>query len=124
VLKIPNIALRFKPAEPSTNLTLVARVLAKVRLGKGPRGAGKMETTENTSRPRAASGWRSVYVLATKTPPGGGDPVPMPEPVRVRLGITDSSYTEVLEGLKERDSVITAVKQPAAQATAGPRRIF
>src|SRR5664279_262150 len=33
VLKIPNSALRFKPSEPSTNQTLVARLLAKVGLG-------------------------------------------------------------------------------------------
>jgi hypothetical protein len=57
-------------------------------------------------------------VLATNTPAGGGDPVPVPELVRVRLGITDSSYTEVIEGLKEEDLVITGVKQPAAQAAA------
>ena len=46
--------------------------------------------------------------------------MPRPEPVRVRLGITDSSYTEVLEGLKEGDPVITAVKLPAAQEAAAP----
>ena len=37
VLKIPNPALRFKPSEPSTNQTLVARLLAKVGLGKEPK---------------------------------------------------------------------------------------
>ena len=35
VLKIPNAALRFKPPEPSTNQTLVARLLAKVGFGQG-----------------------------------------------------------------------------------------
>jgi HlyD family secretion protein len=137
VLKIPNAALRFKPTEPSTNQMLVARLLSRVRLGKGPRSAGvisaqgqkgggasKGEPTDNASRPRSAPASRSIYVLATKTPPGGGDPVPMPEAVRVKLGITDSSNTEVIDGLKERDSVITGIKQPAAQATPGPRRIF
>ena len=37
VLKVPNAALRFKPPEPSTNQTLVARLLAKIGLGKEPR---------------------------------------------------------------------------------------
>jgi HlyD family secretion protein len=137
VLKIPNAALRFKPAEPSTNLTLVARLLAKVHLGPQPKaaatsamqgakagGTNKVETAANAARPRSAPAWRSIYVLATKTPPGGSDPVPMPEAVRVRLGITDSSYTEVLEGLQEGDPVITALKVPAGQAATGPRRIF
>ena len=137
VLKIPNATLRFKPAEPSTNLTLVARLLARVHLGKQPKaaassamqgaragGTNKVESTENAARPRSTPASRSIYVLTTKTPPGGGDPVPVPEAVRVKLGITDSSYTEILDGLKEGDSVITAVKQPAVPAATGPRRIF
>ena len=136
VLKIPNAALRFKLTEPSTNQTLVARLLAKVGLGKQPKaatsavqgakagGTNKVETAENASRPRSATAWRTIYVLVTKTPPGGGEPVPMPEAVRVRLGITDSSYTEVLEGLKEGDPVITAVKLPAGQSATGTRRLF
>jgi HlyD family secretion protein len=60
VLKIPNAALRFKPTEPSTNQTLVARLLAKVGLGKEPKtpatnavqvantvGTNKVETAGN-----------------------------------------------------------------------------
>ena len=62
MLKIPNAALRFKPPEPSTNQTLVARLLAKVGLGKEPKtaatnavqvakagGTNKVETAENAS---------------------------------------------------------------------------
>ena len=145
VLKIPNAALRFKPPEPSTNQTLVARLLAKVGLGKEPKtaatnavqvakagGTNKVETAENASppltgneppevlmrrvremrdrgeepppeiraklrelfqsgalqrpgraaaygrrsgsRPRSAPAWRTIYVLATNTPPDSGDP--------------------------------------------------
>jgi HlyD family secretion protein len=192
VLKIPNAALRFKPLEPATNQTVVARLLARIGLGKEtkpaatkpppaaqPGGTNKIEAAEDAqpplsgneppeelmrrvremrdrgeepspeiraklrelfqsgalqrsgqggrpsgaggnSRPRSAPAWRNLYVLTTNTPPGGGEPVPKPEAVRVRLGITDSSYTEVLEGLKEGDQVITSVKQPAAQADASP----
>ena len=40
VLKIPNAALRFKPPEPSTNQTLVARLLAKIGLGKETKAGG------------------------------------------------------------------------------------
>jgi HlyD family secretion protein len=188
VLKVPNAALRFRPPEPSTNQTLVARLLAKVGLGKEPKtaatnavlvakagGTNKVETAENASppltgneppevlmrrvremrdrgeepppeiraklrelfqsgalqrpgqggaamgggsasRPRPASAWRTIYVLATNTPPGGSDPVLMPRAVRVRTGITDGSYTEITDGLQEGESVITAVKLPSAQA--------
>ena len=195
VLKIPNSALRFKPTEPSTNLTLVARLLAKVGLGKEPKttatntvqvakagGTNQVETADGAtppltgneppevlarrvremrdrgevpppaiqaklrelyqsgvlqrtgqgggamgggpmgggagSRPRSAPAWRSIYVLSTNTPPGGGDPVVTPRSVRVKTGITDGSYTEIADGLQEGDPVITAVKQPASQAAA------
>ena len=188
VLKIPNAALRFKPPEPSTNQTLVARLLAKVGLGKEPKaaptnavpvamagGTNKVATADNASppltgneppevlmrrvremrdrgeepspeiraklrelfqsgalqrpgqggapmgggagpRPQSAPAWRNVYVLATNTPSGTGDPQPLPRPTRVRTGITDGSYTEIVEGLKEGDLVITAVRLPTSQA--------
>jgi HlyD family secretion protein len=193
VLKVPNAALRFKPPEPATNQTVVARLLAKVGLVKENKavttnaapavtagGTNKVETAQNTTPPltgneppeelmrrvremrdrgeepppeiraklrelfqsgalqrqgqggrppggggsggrnRSSPAWRNLYVLTTNTPPGGGDPVVAPDPIRVRLGITDGSYTEVLEGLKEGDPVITSVKLPAAQAAAAP----
>jgi HlyD family secretion protein len=70
----------------------------------------------NSSRPRPAPAWRTVYVLATNTPPGSSDPLVIPRAVRVRAGITDGSYTEITDGLQEGESVITAVKSPSAQA--------
>ena len=162
VLKIPNAALRFKPPEPSTNQTVVARLLAKIGLGKETKPAttntvqlmrrvremrdrgeepspeiraklrelfqsGALQRTGqgggsmgggSGSRPRSAPASRNIYVLSTNAPPGGGDPVLMPRPVRVRTGITDGSYTEITDGLQEGDPVITAVKLPAAQTVA------
>ncbi len=190
VLKVPNAALRFKPPEPSTNQTLVARLLAKVGLGKEPgkaatnavqtaksEGTNKVEAAENAaapltgneppevlmrrvremrdrgeepspeiraklrelfqsgvlqrpgqgggagggggggSRSRSAPAWRNVYVLSTNTPPGGGDPIIMPKSIRVRTGITDGSYTEISEGLKEGETVVTSVRLPASQTS-------
>jgi hypothetical protein len=35
-----------------------------------------------------------------------------PQPVRVKLGINDITHTEVLEGLKEDDTVITGMVLP------------
>jgi multidrug efflux pump subunit AcrA (membrane-fusion protein) len=39
----------------------------------------------------------------------GGDRNATPQPVLVRLGITDNISTQVLEGLKEGDTVITGI---------------
>ena len=193
VLKVPNAALRFKPLQPSTNETLVARMLAKVGLGhdaKGPAtntlqgakagGTNQVAASEGAPPPltgneppeelmrrvremrdrgeepspeiraklrelfqsgvlqRPSSGGsgaggatgarprqtqpssRTIYTLENKTPAGGGDPVPEPQPVRVKTGISDGAYTEITDGLKEGDMVITAVKQAASQASAAP----
>ena len=74
------------------------------------------------SRPSSAPAWRTVYILSTNAPPGGGDPLPTPQAVRVRTGITDSttSYTEITEGLKEGDVIISAVKLTQSQAATAP----
>ena len=43
-----------------------------------------------------------------------------PQPVRVKTGISDGAFTEVTDGLKEGDTIITAVKLPQVQAAAPP----
>ncbi len=188
VLKIANAALRFKPPEPATNQTLVARLLGKGVAGKeakpvatnrievaGSSATNKADATEGavppltgneppeelmkrvremrergedpppeiraklrelfqsgvlqrptgggpgaggagSVRPRSAQpSSRTVYTLTSAAPPGGGDPVPKPEPIRVKTGISDGAYTEILDGLNEGQQVITSVKLPQAQ---------
>ncbi len=79
--------------------------------GGGPGGRGSGFGSRG-SQPSS----RTVYVLAPATPPGGGDSSPAPQAVRVRTGISDGTYTEITDGLKEGDRVITAVKLPPSQA--------
>jgi HlyD family secretion protein len=92
--------------------------------GGGPRGEGGGRMGGGgamASRPRPERpGFRTVYLLTTNAPPGGGDPVPTPQPVRVRTGITDGTYTEITEGLKEGDPVITLVRLPPSQVMTAP----
>ena len=195
VLKIPNSAIRFKPPEPPTNRTVVARWLAKIGLGgeskaaptnaapagktgitnrfeesasaptltgnespeelmrrvremrergeevpaelrakmrelfqsgamprmSGGEGGSRGSGGGNASRSRAGQpAVRTVYVMATNAPGGGGAPVPGPQPIRVKTGISDGAFTEITDGLKEGDTVITAVKLPQTQATTAP----
>jgi HlyD family secretion protein len=194
VLKIPNSALRFKPPEPVTNQTIIARLLLKMGLGPskaasnappalaasgsnqvagattgspaltgneppeelmrrvremrdrgeepppeiraklrelfqsgalqrpggggpgGPGGGGG-----GTPRPRPAGpATRTIYTLAMEKPAGGGEPVPVAKPVRVKTGISDGATTEIIDGLKEGDVVVTSVKLPPATAAAAP----
>ena len=78
VLTVPNSALRVEP----------------------PRNAVPVATP-----PPAPSKDGGATATVYRLP--GGDRAARPEAVRVRLGITDSIVTEVLEGLNEGDMVIT-----------------
>ncbi len=94
VLKISNAALRYRPADS-------AAAEPKVSASRSPRaagGGGKRASGERRVE-------RTVYVL------NGGEA----KPVQIKTGISDGVFTEVLEGLKEGDRVITA----SLSATAG-----
>src|SRR5438876_10730314 len=99
VLQIKNAALRYRPAEATP-----AEVRARPPARAGDRGgAGREQRTSE----------RTVYVLS------GGQP----QPVQIKTGISDGVVTEVIEGLKEGDLVVTAEltsKSPAASPPANP----
>ena len=61
---------------------------------------------------------RTVYKL------GGTADAPKVIPVTVKLGITDGSATEVIEGLAEGDAVITSAFQASAPAASGAANPF
>jgi HlyD family secretion protein len=111
VLKITNAALRFRPAESKTTEPKPSAS------PHGPRtnsGGGRNRIGEYRSE-------RTIYVLS------GSEP----QPVQIKTGISDGVFTEVLEGLKEGDRVVTAAlgadKEATRQQTnpfsgSGPRR--
>src|SRR5216117_81034 len=99
VLQIKNAALRYRPAD-ATPAELGSR---------SPAPAG---TRGSTGRERRTSE-RTVYVLS----------VGRPQPVQIKTGISDGVVTEVIEGLKEGDRVVTAElssKSPAGSPPANP----
>jgi HlyD family secretion protein len=99
VLQIKNAALRYRPAEATPG-----EARARSPASAGTRGgAGREQRTSE----------RTVYVLS------GGKP----QPVQIKTGISDGVVTEVIEGLKEGDRVITAElasKSPAASPPPNP----
>lgn len=92
-LKLPNSALRFRL--PNENQTPAAK--------RDPSAAGGRQTTRGERRPE-----RSVYVLAQ------GES--KPSRVTVKTGISDGIATEIVEGLKEGDRVVTGVTESGGAA--------
>jgi HlyD family secretion protein len=106
LLQIKNAALRYRPAEGAAS-----EGGARSPASAGGRGMGRRE--QKTSE-------RTVYVLS------GGRVTP----VQIKTGISDGVVTEVVEGLKEGDRVVTAemaaksqpASTPANPFSGGPRR--
>ncbi len=106
---------------PSPEVRAKLAELAKSRgltlpdFGRG-RGAGRTEQPAITTR--------TVYKL------GGTSAQPQPEPVTVKLGITDGTHTEIIEGLADGDVLISSVflpgvtnnSTPSSSPFGGPRR--
>lgn len=110
VLQIKNAALRYRPPDASP---------VETRKAVTSRG-GRPATGRGGSAQQGVQ--RTVYVL-----PSGAN---RPEPRQIKTGISDGVVTEVVEGLKEGDSVVTAelASTPAAPSPpanpfgGGPRR--
>ena len=133
-LKIPNAALRFRPPEaagggtngvaatesPAANISTNAGNGGD--RGGGIRGAGGGRAAgggQGGSRPDKSSA-RTVYILdATKNPDH-----PELRPARIKTGINDGVSTEVIEGLKEGDQLVTALLSSSSEASSRPSNPF
>ncbi|MBE2212568.1 MAG: efflux RND transporter periplasmic adaptor subunit [Opitutaceae bacterium] len=81
------------------------------RRGGGGEGGGRRERSgSSAATPTIVT--RTLYKLIED------GPKPKIEAVTVKLGITDGSVTEVLEGLQEKDVVVTSFTVPGAAASA------
>jgi HlyD family secretion protein len=109
-LKISNAALRFRPPDNAIELTNVVSDAVKTNGVAVAGGKGSHKSKGNR-------GQRTVYLLDDTANP------PKLKPVLIKTGITDGIFTEILDGLKENDKVVSGVVQTDAQnsaAAAGP----
>jgi HlyD family secretion protein len=106
--------MRQRGEEPSPEIAAKLRELYQSGVLQRPaNGGGARAGAPGDARPLPSTpSWRMVYLLTTNAPAGGGDPVIAPRAVRVRTGISDGSYTEITEGLKEGDTLVTSIKSP------------
>jgi len=108
VLQIKNAALRYRPAEAAAAEAGSTSSRSGARQG-GPRPAGGKGAG---ARERQIE--RTVYVLSGS----------QPNPVQIKTGISDGVVTEVVEGLKEGDRVVTAEMTSTAAASSPPANPF
>jgi HlyD family secretion protein len=100
VLQIKNAALRYRPTEAAA-----AEMGSRSPEPTTGRGAGRRE--QRTSE-------RTVYVLYGSRP----------KPVQIKTGISDGVVTEVVEGLKEGERVVTAEMPAKSQPASTPANPF
>jgi HlyD family secretion protein len=112
VLQIKNAALRYRPPDATPVETKRTSTSRPGRSSGGRSSAGQEGRAE-----------RTIYVL-----PSGAS---RPQPVQVKTGISDGITTEVIEGLKEGNRVVTAeltstttAPSPPANPFSGGRRRF
>jgi HlyD family secretion protein len=106
VLQIKNAALRYRPAE-----AVEAKARSTTSLG-GSRPPGAMR--QSAGRGEQKTSERTVYVLSGS----------QPTPVQIKTGISDGIVTEVAEGLKEGDLVVTAEMAAKSQPASTPANPF
>jgi HlyD family secretion protein len=116
VLQLKNAALRFRPPDAAAEPRSVSAPTGPRGTGPRPGGSpgGQRPTGARERRPD-----RTVYVLSFGRP----------KPVQIKTGISDGIVTEVTDGLKEGDNVVTAeltvpsaASTPATNPFSGARR--
>lgn len=83
--------------------------------GGGGRGSGMGSGRVNPERQMV----RTLYVLPKPTE-GAAETVVDPKPVQIKIGISDGIMTEVLDGLKEGDQVVTGMTASSASGPTPP----
>ena len=100
VLQIKNAALRYRPTEAGAT-----EMGSRSPSSRGGRGSSGRERTTSE---------RTVYVLSGS----------QPTPAQIKTGISDGVVTEVVEGLKEGDRVVTAEMAAKSQPASTPANPF
>jgi HlyD family secretion protein len=105
VLLIKNAALRYRPPDATPVETKQSMP------GRGARRGGAGDPGAHERRPE-----RTVYVL-----PNGASRL---RPVQIKTGISDGVMTEVVDGLKEGDRVVTAELTSTTTSSSPPANPF
>lgn len=107
VVQIKNAALRYRPPEAAAEQPKAASASAAARSASSP--SGQRPTGARERKPE-----RTIYVLSYGKP----------KAAQIKTGISDGIVTEVTEGLKEGDRVVTAELTSPAASSSPPTNPF
>jgi HlyD family secretion protein len=114
VLKIPNAALRFRLAETNLLETAASPTNTPATNQVATAGSGQGQGRHGNRTHNERQNLHTIYIQisdATETKP-------RLRAVQVKTGITDGIVTEVLDGLKEGDRIVTGIAYANSAATA------
>jgi HlyD family secretion protein len=136
-LRLPNGALRFRPAEDWVVATVTNQAPAvssgtnapaatgEAGMRRGP-GGGERAMGRGNRGGRGGTGERpniqTIYVLPAANGAKAG--LVKLQPMRVRLGITDGIFTEVLDGVTDTDDIVTGANTPTSGGGAAAQNPF
>jgi len=93
---------------------LIQNGTLQIPVGGGPGGGGNAGFQANTGSQPVM---RTVYLLSAGAASGTA---PALQPMRVKTGVSDGAFTEIIDGLKEGDAVITGVKLQSQNSGPAP----
>lgn len=111
VLRVPNAALRFQPPDISGPDSRAGATADRGTRGGGRREGGPAAAGPDRTKSAASHDEKTVYFL----PKNPSDPL---VPTKIRIGLNDGLMSEVLDGVKEGDVLITLVKPTGHAPTA------
>ena len=114
------------PEQKEKYQQVVAEMRARFAQGGGP-GGGSGERSERPRRSEPEGPRSATIHLLTKETSAAGSEKTVLKAVTVKVGVSDGTFTEVIEGLKEGDVIVvgttstsSATAAPAANPFAGP----
>jgi HlyD family secretion protein len=109
VVQIKNAALRYRPPEAAAEQPKAASARTTTAAGSTSSPSGQRPTGARERKPE-----RTIYVLSYGKP----------KAAQIKTGISDGIVTEVSEGLKEGDRVVTAELTSPAASSSPPTNPF
>ena len=130
ILKMPNAALRFRPADAGDGKGLVSTM---ARGGGSGGGSNRMQSGQGGGRRQWGEGGpggagrprpdriptRTIYTVTSTNEAASAD-VSKLQPRQVKVGISDGTFSEVTEGLNEGDLVVIGMNTPEPPRTGAP----